>query len=270
MSVFAAAALKTNRILFGTSIIPAFPRHPLTVVQEAIVVDALAPGRLRLGVGPSHQAIVEGNYGIAFERPLEYMREYVTILRAALHDANVDFEGRRLKARAKLAVPVRVPVMASALRQRAFRMCGELADGAISWVCPLAYLRDVAIPALREGAISAARPAPPLIAHVPVAVSKDADQVRKAAQRQLSIYPRLPYYSRMFQDAGFPEAKGGELSDRMIDALVIQGKPERVKERLRVLPSFGAAELLATPITPAGDDDAWNHTVRTLGDLAAE
>lgn len=270
LGVFAAAAGRTERVLFGSSIIPAFPRHPLVLVQDAVVVDSLAPGRLRLGVGPSHKPIVEGTYGIPFERPLEYMREYLTILKAALQDGNVDFEGRRLRARAKPAAPVPVMVMASALRKNAFRLCGELADGAISWVCPLPYLRDVAVPALREGASKAARPLPPLIAHVPVAVSQDAGAVRRAAQKRLGIYPRLPYYSRMFQDAGFPEAKDGVLSDRMIDALVVHGGPDRVKEMLRGLPSFGAAELLATPLTPDEDGGAWDMTVRTLGELAAE
>lgn len=270
LAVFAAAALKTNRILFGSSIMPAFPRHPLVLVQDAIVANALAPGRLRLGVGPSHKPIVEGTYGIPFERPLEYMREYLTVLRAALNEGKVDFDGRRLKAHAKLAGPIPVRLMASALRQNGFRMCGELADGAISWVCPLPYLRDVAVPALRDGASKAGRPAPPLIAHVPCAVSEEADLVREGALKQLGIYPRLPFYSQMFQDAGFPEAKEGKLSDRMIDALVVHGKPEKVKERLRTVPMFGAGELLAMPIMPPGDDQAFDRTLKALGELAAE
>ncbi len=80
----------------------------------------------------------------------------------------------------------------------------------------------------------------------------------------------VPYYSQMFQDAGFPEAKEGTLSDRMIDALVVHGSAARVKERLRGLPSFGADELLAMPILPPGDADALARTLTTLGELAAE
>jgi len=270
LAVFAAAALKTSRILFGTSIIPVFPRHPLAVVQDVIVMNALAPGRLRLGLGPSHKPIVEGTYGIPFERPLEYMREYMTILRAVLNDGKVDFDGKRLKAHVKLAGPIPAKIMMSALRQNGFRMCGELADGAISWVCPLPYLRDIAVPALREGAAKAGRPAPPLIAHVPVVVSENTDLVREGARKQLGIYPRLPFYSQMFQDAGFPEAKDGQLSDRMIDALVVHGNAQTVKERLRTVPSFGAGELLAMPIMPPGDDQAFDRTVKALGELAAE
>ena len=270
LAVFAATALRTSRILLGTSIIPTFPRHPLSLVQGALVVDTLAPGRLRLGVGPSHKPSMEGTWGIPFERPQEHLREYLAILRAALNDGQVDFDGRRLKAHAQLPGPTGVKVMASALRAIGFRTCGELADGAISWVCPLPYLRDVAVPALREGAAKAGRKPPPLVAHVPVAVSEDASAVRKGAAEQLGRYPRVPYYSKMFQDAGFPEAKDGRLSDRMIDALVVHGDAGRVKDRLRQLPSFGADELLAMPILPPGDEHAFGRTVSTLGELAAE
>jgi alkanesulfonate monooxygenase SsuD/methylene tetrahydromethanopterin reductase-like flavin-dependent oxidoreductase (luciferase family) len=128
---------------WGTSIIPTFPRHPLALVQGAQVVDALAPGRLRLGVGPSHKPSIEGTWGIPFARPQEHLPEYLTILRAALNGGKVDFDGRRLRAHAQLPGPTRVTVMASALRPRGVRTCGELADGAISWVCPLPYLRGV-------------------------------------------------------------------------------------------------------------------------------
>jgi F420-dependent oxidoreductase-like protein len=270
LAVFAAAALRTTRILFGTSIIPTFPRHPLAVAQGAVAVDALAPGRLRLGVGPSHKPSMEGTWGIPFERPQEHLREYLTVLRAALNGGKVDFDGKRIKAHAQLPGPTRVTVMASALRASGFRTCGELADGAVSWVCPLPYLRDVAVPALRAGAAKAGRPAPPLVAHVPVVVSEDAGGIRKGAMEQLGRYPRVPYYSQMFQDAGFAEASTGQLSDRMIDALVVHGSAAQVKARLRELPSFGAAELLAMPILPPGDEHALGRTLAALGELAAE
>ena len=270
LAVFAAAAEATERIKFGTSILPTFPRHPLAVVQSAIAVDSLAPGRLRLGVGPSHKPAIEGTWGIPFERPLEHLREYLTILRAALNDGAVDFDGQRLHAHAKLPGPTGVTVMASALRPNGFRLCGELSDGAISWVCPLPYLRDVAVPAITAGAAKASRQPPPLVAHVPVAVSEDGEAVRAAALRQLGFYPRVPFYSQMFQDAGFPEAAQGEMSDRMIDALVVHGSAQEVKEKLHQLPAFGASELLAMPILPLGDDGALACTLTLLGELAAE
>ena len=270
LAVFAAAAMKTSRVKFGTCILPTFPRHPLAMVQGAVAVDSLAPGRLRLGIGPSHQVSIEPTFGIPFERPLEHLRDYLAILRAILGEGKVAYEGKRLTARAQLAGPTGVTIMASALRPNGFKVCGELADGAISWVCPPSYLRDVAMPALKAGAEKAGRPAPPLVMHVPVVVSEDVGAVREGSKRQIGFYPRVPYYSQMFQDAGFPEAKEGQLSDRMVDALVVHGSAEQVKARLRELPSFGAGEILAMPILPPGDGEALQRTLRALGELAAE
>lgn len=269
-AIFGAAAQHTSSILFGTSIVPTFPRHPLAMAQGALAIDSLAPGRLRLGVGPSHKPAIEGTWGIPFERPLQHLREYLTVLKGILETGAVAFEGKRITARAQVAGPTTVTVMASALRSNGFRLCGELADGAISWVCPLPYLRDVAVPAIKEGAARAGREAPPLIAHVPVVVSEDREAVYEGARRQIGFYPRVPFYSQMFQDAGFPEAAEGQLSDRMIDALVVHGPAGAVKERLRALPQFGASELLAMPIVPPGDGDAWRRTLVALGELVAE
>ncbi len=270
LMVFAVAAARTSRIQFGTSIVQTFPRHPLSMAQSANTVDQLAPGRLMLGVGPSHITMIGPVYGIPFERPLEHLREYLTILKAVLQTGSVDFVGQRLEAHSSIGKPSGVRVMASALRPNGFGVCGELADGAISWVCPLPYLRDFAVPALQAGAAKAGRPAPPLVAHVPVIVSDNREAVYEGARIQVGRYPTIPYYSQMFQDAGFPEAKNGELSDRMIDSLVVHGTPDEVKARLRELPSFGAGQLLAMPITPPSDPDAQQRTFKVLGELAAE
>jgi F420-dependent oxidoreductase-like protein len=270
--VFGAAALRTQRILFGTAIMMTFPRHPLSMVQAALAVDQLAPGRLRLGVGPSHRPFIEDIFGLSFEKPQEHLREYLTILRAALQDGVVDFDGKRIRAHNKM-MPVGktgVAVFASALRPNAFRLCGELAEGAISWMCPLPYLRDVAAPALQQGARAAGRETPPLVGHVMVSVSDDVDGVREAARGQTSYYPHLPYYKQMLIDAGYAEVSEGRFSDRMIDDMVVYGSADVVKQRLRQLPSFGVNELLATVIEPKNDPSTYERTVRTLGELAAE
>ncbi len=270
LAVFAAAAGDTEQIGFGTSIIPTFPRHPLAVVQGAVVVDQLAPGRLKLGVGPSHKPAVEGTYRYEFVRPLQHLREYLTILNAILKEGAVEFHGERLHCEAQLQAPTQVQVMASALRPNAYRLCGELADGAISWVSPLAHQQRVAIPAMEEGAQAAGRARPALVSHTPVVVSEDADAVWEAAQAQLGFYPRLPFYSAMWQDAGFPEAEAGTFSRAMSDALVIQGSENEVAERIRALPSFGVDEMLAGVLSLQGDPAAADRTTELLGALARD
>src|SRR5688572_14954209 len=69
LTIFAAAMGRTNRIRLGTSIVPTYPRHPLALAQQAATVAALGPGRLRLGIGPSHRPTIEGTYGLPMEAP---------------------------------------------------------------------------------------------------------------------------------------------------------------------------------------------------------
>ena len=144
--------------MFGTAITQTFPRHPIAVAQQVLTLAQLAPDRFRLGLGTSGQGGVEQTLGINFRAPLAHLREYVHILKALLQEGSVDYSGRYYQAHTSIPAPVDVPVMAAALGEGAFEMCGAEADGAISWVCPGTYLRDVALPAIQRGAEQAGRP----------------------------------------------------------------------------------------------------------------
>jgi F420-dependent oxidoreductase-like protein len=268
LTLFAAASVQTDNIHFGTSITPTYPRHPIVTAQQVQVIDQLAPGRFRLGVGPSHRPAMRSMFGFNLRTPLSNLREYLQILRSLLHEGSVDFQGEHYTARASIPQPVNVPVMASALQEGSFELCGELADGAISWVSPAEYLRDTALPAMRRGSDSTGRETPPLIAHAPVCVHDNADEAR-AAVRQQVMNPRLPYYQRMLVAAGYPEATEGVWSDGMIDGAVIWGDEEKCAEGVQQLFDLGATEVLASPIS-AGSDPAASvdRTMRLLGQAA--
>ncbi len=268
LATFAAATRSAETIEFGTCIVPTFPRHPLALAQSALVVNDLAPGRLRLGVGPSHEPAVTRTYNMPFNRPLEHLREYVTILATLFKDGKVSFHGKRLDAEAQIPNPVDIRVMISALRTNAFTLAGELTEGGITWVSPMPHVTNVAKPAIEAGAAKAGRKAPPVVVHLPVVVSEDREAVRAATVQQFNFYPRLPFYSAMFQEAGFPEAKDGTFSDGMADALAISGRPDEVERRLRELPGQGGGELIADIIRIPGESASFDRTVEVLGALA--
>ena len=269
LTLFAAAAVQTDHILFGTSIVPTYPRHPIVAAQQSQVLDQLAPGRLRLGVGPSHRPTMRAMFGYNLRAPLTNLREYLQILRALLHEGSVNFDGQEYTAHASIPNPAPIPVMASALQEGSFELCGAEADGAISWVSPAAYLRDKALPAMRRGSDRAGRETPPLIAHAPVCISANPDATRLAVQQQLSNYPRLPFYQQMWAAAGYPEAAEETWSDGMIAATVLAGDADTVGERMTAMLNMGIAELLVTPVT-AGDDPVADleQTVSLLGKVA--
>src|SRR6266581_2234100 len=177
LTIFAAAALRTQHIKLGTSIVPTFPRHPLVMVQQVQVVAQLAPGRFRLGVGPSHRPSMVG-MGMNFRAPLGHLREYLQILKALLQTGKVDFDGTYYRAHETIPEPLDVPVMASALQPKSFELCGAESDGAISWVCPGEYLRDVALPTMRVGAEQAGSTVPPLIENEQVCVQDKTKEER--------------------------------------------------------------------------------------------
>ena len=162
-------------------------------------------------------------------------------------------DGEFYTAHTRTPTALDVPLMASALRSASYEFCGARGIPALSWVCPAAYLRDSALPAMQRGAERAGLETPPLIAHVPVCLSDDRDAVRDAVRAQLSNYPRAPFYVRMFTDAGFPEAAEGTWSDAMIDGTVVWGDREAVQGGLRQWLANGFGELMAHPVI-VGDD----------------
>jgi alkanesulfonate monooxygenase SsuD/methylene tetrahydromethanopterin reductase-like flavin-dependent oxidoreductase (luciferase family) len=208
LATWAAAAVQTSRVVLGTSIVRTWPRHPVALAEETLAIEQLAPGRFRLGIGPTGEAQAVQTYGVDYRKPLTQVREYLTVLRSLLYDGEVDFVGEHVTARARLRASVRTPLMASAAGLRAFELCGEVSDGAISWVAPRRYLVEQALPALHRGAEGAGRSVPPLIAHVPIVVDAERQVARARAREQLEPYARSAHFRGTWTRAGYDEAEG--------------------------------------------------------------
>src|SRR6266516_3707016 len=84
----------TERIRFGTGVVPIFLRHPALLAQESATLDEVSGGRFSLGIGTSHKITVEGWYGYTLDDPVGRMREYTTILRQIFTGGGASFEGR--------------------------------------------------------------------------------------------------------------------------------------------------------------------------------
>jgi F420-dependent oxidoreductase-like protein len=267
LTYFAIAATQTSTIRLGTSILPTYPRHPLALAAQACTFHDIAPGRLRLGIGASHRPIIEGIYGIKMTAPLAHTHEYASILRAALWEGRVDHHGRFYNVTATQLKQARVPILISALGPGAFKADGEIADGAISWNCPVPYLLQTALPALQEGARQAQRPTPPLIAHISVAVSTDRQAVLAAARKRLRTYASLPFYRQMFAESGYPIAENDTLTDALIDNLVVSGDEQTITRRLHELLASGLDELLLMNIPVEDAKREWTDLARIIGKI---
>ncbi len=266
LTALAAIGAQTERIQIGTSIAVTFSRHPLVMAQQSTAIDDVAPGRFRLGIGTSHRPTIENAYGLAFDRPLQQLREYAEVLQQAFHGGDIDHQGERFTVHARLARSPVVPVYLSALRASSYRLAGEVADGAISWVTPSAFLRDAAGPALRDAAAARGRPRPRLVGHAFGLVTDDLDAAMRSGRERLTGYTRITFYQEMFAAAGHPEAREGVLADDLVRDLVLAGSEARVAEGVRRFFDAGCDELIVT-LLPGPDADI-TRTFRLLGTIA--
>lgn len=267
LTLLGAAAVKTERITLGTSIVPAFTRHPLAFVTQAQALEGLAPGRFDLGIGSAHARTMVDVYHIDFEHPLQKLTEYLKVVQPALKTGSVHFQGEYYQADASFAQAPGTPVPIAALRAPAFRLAGRLADGAMTWNCPTAYVQNVALPALQEGADSAGRDRPRLMVHVPVMITSDRQSLHRRASEQLGYYAAAPFYARMFADAGYPLRADGSVTPELIDDLVISGTPEEVADKLRQRLDLGFDVLMVNPLRTDDDLAHEDQLLEILGNL---
>ncbi len=191
----------------GTGVIPIYPRHPVLLAQEALTLADLSGGRLRLGVGVSHHSSMVGGLGLDMGRPLEAMREYVAVLRAAL-SGKVEHAGPRYRATWQSTLPrlpAPPPILLAGLGRKMIELAGEIADGVVLWLCAPSYISDVAVPAARRGRERAGKSLDgfEIVAAVPAALTVDRAPGLALFKTELSRYLALPFYRAMLAESGF-------------------------------------------------------------------
>src|SRR3989449_9954511 len=196
LTVLALAGQKTSRIELGTSVVPTYPRHPHTLAQQALTTQVASGGRLNLGIGLSHAPVVQGMWGLSYDRPAVHMREYLSVLVPLIREGRASFNGEffRVNATVQVPVPKPPPVLIAALAPVMLRLAGEMADGTITWMAGPKTLETHIVPRITKAAKQAGRPDPRVVVGLPVAVTDDPAGARERAARSFQIYGTLPNY----------------------------------------------------------------------------
>lgn len=263
LTAIAVAGREVPGIELGTAVVPTYPRHPFVLAGEALTTSAALGGgnRLHLGIGLSHQVVIEGVLGMKFEKPALHMREYLSALRPALAGERVDVQGETLRA-ATLMGPIKVddagpvPVLVAALGPAMLRVAGELADGTLTWMAGQKVIGDRMAPAITAAAEAAGRPRPRFGVGLPVAVTDDVDAALERAAASYAIYDTLPSYKRLLDEAGVDGPAG----------VAIAGDETEVTKQILALADVGATEFIASPF---GSRAVRQETLRVLGNLAS-
>lgn len=200
LTLLALVGREVPDIELVTGVVPIYPRHPIMLAAQALTVQAAIGGRLTLGIGLSHQIVIENMFGYSFERPARYMRDYLHALVPLLNGEQVSHQGEMLTAATMAPLEIDAPapqVLVAALGPTMLRLAGTLADGTSTWMTGPATVASHVAPTITAAATEAGRPAPRIAVGLPVCVTDDPDAARERAARSFAIYGTLPSYRAM-------------------------------------------------------------------------
>jgi 5,10-methylenetetrahydromethanopterin reductase len=259
LTTLALIGREVSGLHVGSAVVPTYPRHPMVMAMQALTVQAATDNHFSLGIGLSHQVVIEGAYGLSFSKPVRHMREYLEILMPLLHEGKADFEGEELTAHtfAPMRVAGATPpqVLIAALGTQMLKLTGQLADGTILWMVGPKTLADHVVPTITKAAEQAGRPRPQVAVGLPVSVTNDPDAGRERAAASFGFYNNLPSYRAMLDKEG----AGGPAD------VAIVGDEEAVAAQLTDLREIGATAL-TLPVFGSREDR--ERTLRLLGELA--
>ena len=235
----------TDRIAVGTGIAQIWGRDPLSMNAGWKTLSEAFPGRFVLGLGVSHQPMVEGLRGQSYARPLTAMREYLEGMDGAMYAA---------------AEPVEPPRrVLAALGPKMLALAAERADGAHPYNVPpehTARAREI----LGPGKLLAPEQA--------VLLETDPAEARRIGRAHLAIYRDLPNYMNNLRRFGITDADlEGDGSDRLVDMLVAWGDVDAIRARVQEHFDAGADHVAVQVLKPHRTEvplDDWRELAPAL------
>jgi len=282
----AEIAVQTSTIKLGTGIVNIYSRSAAVLAMTAVTLDHISAGRFMLGIGTSGHRVIEGLHGIAFEKPITRLREYVQIITTLVAGKKLKHEGTifNLPRGFQLqTTPLRkkIPILIASLAPKSIRQIGEIADGWIPTYWPLEKIQ-VGLDYIREGAATSGRdPGEVEVApFITCVVNDNKGAARNAARMPLAFYigGMGDFYYNMLCRMGYEREAGAvrkawkekrrgealqEISDKMIDATAITGSVEECRERLQDVYTAGVT-LPLIPLQNVGGGPATRKIIEGL------
>ncbi|MEX2255590.1 MAG: LLM class F420-dependent oxidoreductase [Acidimicrobiia bacterium] len=247
LTAVAVVGAATTRIEIGTAVVPVQTRHPIALAQQALSVQAVCDGRLALGLGVSHHWIIESMLGLSYERPVATMRAYLDVLDQALRGpGTVDVENEMFRVHNPLDITdiTPTPVLLAALGPVMLRLAGERTDGTILWMADERAIGSHVAPTITRAAEAAGRPAPRVVAGIPVCLCGDdeVDVAEARANRILAEAEVSPNYQRLLEQG----------DARNVGDILAAGSESTIEQRLRSFADAGVTDL-SIRVVPIGE-----------------
>jgi probable F420-dependent oxidoreductase len=228
----------STRLKFGSSIASIYARDAFTSRRGLLSLQALYGDRFILGLGVSHVPMVEGVRGHKYEKPVPAMRAYLDGIT----------KGEAGSENWPIAIAALGPLMLKLSKQRT--------RGALPYNTTPQHTAE---------AKKIVGPDKWLVAEQKVCLETDAAKARGLGRKELSRYMVLDNYRNNWLRIGFSEAElanGG--SDRFIDAMVLWGSADKVRQGLRAHFDAGATHVCIQPVHDDGDIAARDRVLTEL------
>src|SRR5690606_36197412 len=265
-SVLAAAGAAAPELDLGTGGLALQLRTPMVVAMAGATLQALHPDReILLGIGISSPVVTQRWHGVPWtDRPLDHVREYVTLLRRCLSGEKVDFAGDHYEVRGfRLGVRLgerRPKIVVGALNPKMLALAGELADGVLLNYLPASHV-PWSVEQVRKGGDAE------IYAYVHAGICEREEGI-ELARRDLFSYAVVDSYARNFERAGYADevaaireahaagdraAAVAAVSDRMVDGIDVMGDADTVADTMKAYVDAGVDVPVLMPL-PWGAD----------------
>ncbi len=262
-----AAALYTNKIVFGTGVTNPWMVNPVITAEAIASLDEIAPGRMVLGIGAGDKTTLE-QVGIEMGKPLAAVKESVEIFRKLTAGESVEMQGqvfKTAKAQFKFKVKGKIPVYIGAQGPKMLELAGKIGDGVLvnaSHPSDIGY----AVKLANEGAKQVGKQPSDIdvAAYTSFSVNEDLKKAIKAASSVVAfIVAGSP--AEVLERHGIEMAKAdeirnalkvgdfgkafGSVTQQMIDVFAVAGTPDMCIERIAELKKIGIGQfVVGSPI----------------------
>jgi F420-dependent oxidoreductase-like protein len=290
----------TKKIRLGTAVMQMPGRSPANTAMTAMTLDQLSGGRFVLGLGTSGPQVVEGWHGVSYEKPLTWLREYITIVRKIFaREAPLEFSGERYQIPYKgpgstgLGKPLKsiihgrkdIPIYTASMQAKSQALSAELADGLILTCLDPTHFH-LTEQHLNEGFARTGGTKSlanyDVTNNVAVIIGDDLDACRLPVKMQLALYiggmgaRGKNFYNEYASKIGFEEAakkiqdaylaghKNDAIQavpDALVDRLHLIGPKERIRDHYQAWKASKLGTMLVGTAQP--------EALRLMAELAA-
>ena len=254
ITTLALIGRETSRVRLGTAVTPTYPRHPGALAQQALTTAAASNNRFTLGIGLSHQVVIENMFGMSYDKPAKHMREYLNVLMPLLRGETASYQGEQYNVQGlTLDIPgaTDLPVVVAALGPAMIKLTAELADGTNTWMVGPKTMEEHIIPSFH----AAGRQDPAIVAGMPIVLTTNIDQAKEKIAQDLTVYGQLPSYRAMLDREG---AAGPA-------DIAIVGDENQLRGQIKRFQDLGVTDFNAAIMDT--EDGAYARTLEFLGSI---